>query len=191
MKLLKQALAVLATVVVIAVIAAVVTPKTAHAIVATAVQVVNTAAAPALVSNIDNPGRIPYQSIVDQTGRCNPGGNACFWEFGNPPAGHRIVIQHVSGTVGFSATPIGVSVLLNNGSGLALSTFFAPILNSLRFTTFDQPVQAYFDPSNIIEVQVGILGATFPNPADSFSEVITLTGYELDCSAAPCPAIAH
>jgi hypothetical protein len=41
MRLLKQALTVLGTVVVIAIIAALVTPKTAHAVVATAVNVVN------------------------------------------------------------------------------------------------------------------------------------------------------
>jgi hypothetical protein len=51
MKLLKQALAVLGTVVVIAVFAALVTPKTAHAIVATLVDVVNTTANPAITQD--------------------------------------------------------------------------------------------------------------------------------------------
>jgi len=52
MKLLKQAMAVLGTVVVIAAVVALVTPKTAHAIVATAVQVVNTEANPAGTEDI-------------------------------------------------------------------------------------------------------------------------------------------
>jgi hypothetical protein len=55
MKLLKQALAVLGTVVVIAVFVALVTPKTAHAIVATAVQVVNTSANPVPIRDTQDP----------------------------------------------------------------------------------------------------------------------------------------
>jgi hypothetical protein len=47
MRLLKQAVAVLGSVVVITVIVALVTPKTAHAVIATAVQVVNSVANPA------------------------------------------------------------------------------------------------------------------------------------------------
>jgi hypothetical protein len=51
MKLLKQAMAVLGTVMVVAIIAALVTPKTAHAIVATLVEVVNTTANPAITQD--------------------------------------------------------------------------------------------------------------------------------------------
>jgi hypothetical protein len=61
MKLLKQALAVLGTVVVIAVLVALVTPKTAHAVIATAVQVVNTSAQAVPVKDVDAPGRNVFQ----------------------------------------------------------------------------------------------------------------------------------
>ena|ERR1700730_5425391 len=52
MKLLKQAMGVLGTVVMIAMIAALVAPKTAHALVATLVQVVNTSASPVPTSEV-------------------------------------------------------------------------------------------------------------------------------------------
>jgi hypothetical protein len=64
MRLLKQAMAVLGTVVVIAAVVALVTPKTAHAIVATAVQVVNTSANPVPVASVS----IPAVQIVTFTG---------------------------------------------------------------------------------------------------------------------------
>jgi hypothetical protein len=166
---------------------ALVSPRRIEAQFASPVQVKNTSAAPALTSTIDDPGRIPYQSSVNMSGKCPPGGSTCFWEFGSPPAGHRIVIQHISGTVSFNGTPISIPVNLNNGSGL-LASFLAPFAN---FSSFSQPVQAYFDPANIIEVQIFLIEGTYPNPPDSFTEVITLTGYELDCTAAPCAAIAH
>jgi hypothetical protein len=51
MRLLKQAMAVLGAVVVIAVIVVLVTPKTAHAVIATLVQVVNTSAQPVPILN--------------------------------------------------------------------------------------------------------------------------------------------
>ena len=187
MNFAKRLLMVAGAVALAGIFGALLAPKTTHAIVATAVYMVNTAATPGLVSNIDNPGRIPYQSIANMTGKCPLGGNTCFWEFGNPPAGHRIVIQHVSGLIGFGTAPSEVEVLLNNGSGFPLSAFFAPFKT---FSAFDQPVQAYFDPAEIIEVQIGLVGGAFPDPADSISEVVTLTGYELDCNAAPCPTIA-
>jgi hypothetical protein len=126
-----------------------------------------------------------------RNGSCS-GNGTCFFEFGSVPAGHRVVIQHVSGVISFSTTASAIWVQLNNGSASPVSTFFTPMAPSLTFSAFDQPVLAYFDPAQfggIIEVQVGILNGTFPGGGPV--EVITLSGYELDCNAAPCAAIAH
>ena len=139
------------------------------------------------VVNMDDPGRIPYQSTVNMSGKCPPGSNSCFWEFGSVPAGHRVVIQHLSGVVGFGTKPTAVWVLLNNGSGLPVSTFLAPFA---IFSAFDQAVRAYFDPGQLIEVQVNLDLGSYPDPADSISEIVTATGYELNCSIATCAAIA-
>jgi hypothetical protein len=58
-------------------------PKAAHAIVATAVSVVNTSSNPVPVSSIDSPGRIPFVES-GLTGVCG-GSSSCasgFWSAG-------------------------------------------------------------------------------------------------------------
>src|SRR2546430_13433314 len=112
--------------------------------------------------SIDEPGRIPYQSQLSKAS-CS-GAGACYFQFANVPAGHRVVVQHLSGLISFSTAPNSVLVLLNNGSGHPVSTFFAPLVPSTSFTAFDQIVLAYFDPAEyggIIEVQVILFGSTF------------------------------
>lgn len=151
------------------------------------VNVANTPTKPVFVSNLDDPGRIAYQSIVSNTGKCS--GASCFWEFGSPAPGHRVVIQHVSGLIGFNGSAGTISVSLNNGSGFPVSSFFGPLSASALFSSFDQTVLAYFDSSQIIEVQVDLIGSTFPG--GNISEIVSLSGYELDCNAAPCAPIAH
>ena len=151
------------------------------------VTVSNTSAQPIFVNSISDPGRTAFQSIVNNTGKCS--GGTCFWEFGSPTPGHRIVIEHVSALVGFNGNAGAVSVLLNNGSGLPVTTFFGALNPPALFTSFDHPVLAYFDSPQIIEVQVDLIGATFPS--GNISEIVSLSGYELDCNAAPCAPIAH
>jgi hypothetical protein len=156
------------------------------------VNISNTATQPVVTSAIDTPGRIAYQSQVsNSTGSCS-GTGTCFLEFPSVPAGHRVVIQHISGIVSFSTTANAVWVQLNNGSGAPVSTFFTPLTPFTSFSAFDQSVQAYFDPAQfggVIEVQLSIIGGTFPGAGSP--ETITLSGYELDCSATPCAPIAH
>jgi hypothetical protein len=78
---------------------------------ATKVSVVNSAAHPALTSGIDDPGRILYQSTDNPT--CT--GANCTFNFGAIPTGHRLVIQHVSGRLGFSGSGTQVSVSVSAG----------------------------------------------------------------------------
>jgi hypothetical protein len=155
------------------------------------VNVSNTSTQPVAAVRIDEPGRIAYQSQVDKSGSCTSG-TTCFFEFGSVPAGHRVVIQHVSGIVSFSGANAATWVQLNNGSGAPVSTFFTPQVPTVSFSAFDQTVQAYFDPAafgGLIEVEVSLLGGTFPGGGQV--EGVTLSGYELDCNVAPCALIAH
>jgi hypothetical protein len=94
MRLLKQALAVLGTVVVIAVIALLVAPKTAHALVATLVQVANTSANPVPTQDTENPARSPFQKELDFL--ITDGTIAATASFA-VPAGKALVIDFVSG----------------------------------------------------------------------------------------------
>lgn len=145
----------------------------------------NTAASPVFAVNLDEPGRIPYQSTVSQTGMCS--GNQCFFEFGNVPPGHRIVVQHISGLVTLSATPAAVIVTAQNGSGISMMDFLAPIAGSN--SAFDQDILFYVDAAQLIEVQVISLSAAFDTGGGT--QHVTLTGYSLDCVAVACTAIAH
>jgi hypothetical protein len=115
MRLLKQAMAVLGSVVVIAVIAALVTPRTAHAIIATAVQVVNTASQPVPNRDVDNPAKEPFQAnmCIDagtQFGNCRLGGLPGFVQVPTTTTDNavvkRLVIEYVD------------AVCFVNGSGL-------------------------------------------------------------------------
>jgi hypothetical protein len=156
------------------------------------VNVANTSAQPVPSVRVDEPGRIPYQSQLEKSDGSCSGASVCFFNFPSVPSGHRVVIQHISGLVSFSGTNNATVVQLNNGSGAPLSSFFTPQVPSIPFSTFDQTTQGYFDPAvfgGVIEVQVTLFGATFPQAG--LVEHITLSGYELDCKVAPCAPIAH
>jgi hypothetical protein len=146
---------------------------------------------PALTSSIDNPGRAPYQSFAPVT--CN--GSICFSSYPVVPAGHRLVIQHVSGTLEFGGasitipTTILVRVGYFNGSVQEFfSEFFASVQNNVGLTSFDQSVLGYIEAGASPEVQVNLYGS--PASLGPFSP-IALTGYLLDCTASPCAPIAQ
>src|SRR5215471_8089847 len=63
------------------------------------VTVMNPSSAPALGSSVDEPGRVPYVSQVALQGQnCSqPQGTNCQFNFSTVPAGHRLVIQSMSG----------------------------------------------------------------------------------------------
>ena len=128
------------------------------------------------VTNIDEPGRIPYSSFQS----VSPGQTVI--AFPVVPAGHRLVIQHVSANLGFqSRVNNQVEVSVNNGS----SSFLAQFSTSL--VRFDQPVQLYVNggaaPEVIVLADSGFTRVSFGG--------ITLIGYLLNCTAAPCAQIAQ
>jgi hypothetical protein len=132
------------------------------------------------VRNIDDPGRIPYQSVL-------AGEAGARHEFAFPPvpAGHRLVIQHISGGLHFKATPLQhVAVVAVASTGVI--SFFAPF--ALETTAFDQPVLLYVDAGDRPHIVVEADNNTDPATAGG---TLTLTGYLLDCNAAPCAATAQ
>ena len=145
--------------------------------------VLNPATAPALTSSVDDPGRLAYQS--SGFGDCSPGPTfGCEISFSAVPAGHRLVVQHVSG--GFR-DPTGVIVQLGSTTSgnveSVFSHFLAISVNSL--SAFDQPVLMYVDAGDYPEVNLSNLGSTAFSPLFE----MTLTGYLLDCTASPCAQI--
>jgi hypothetical protein len=126
------------------------------------------------VRNVDDPGRIAYESQQQIGARQNS------ISFPVVPTGHRLVIQHVSGLVDFQSAVSEVNAVVNSPEGF--SAFQPPFTKNI--TQFDQLVQLYVDAGNTPEVTVA---ADVPV---NFAAV-TLTGYLLDCTAAPCARIAH
>jgi len=140
------------------------------------------------VVNIDDPGRVPYQFTANNVGKCS--GSSCTFSFSTVPSGHRRVIQHIGGIINFSSAPSQIWVLIQTGGGGPLSGFFAPIPTGAEFTSFQQSALVYLDQSQSISIEVFLFGgSTFAG--DSTEQFITLSGYELDCSMAPCAAIAQ
>jgi len=167
------------------------------------VNVTNPATAPMLFLNVNDPGRIPYQSVQSvQSGTCGGFGppEVCIFSFPTVPANHRLAVQHVSIHLQASGNPIppgiGMMVTLDGVMVTPTST------NATNFTSFpgtvipvgssfavvDQPVLAYLDagvqPSLSVYIEVN-------SATNSFNGSATLTGYMLDCTIAPCAAIAQ
>jgi hypothetical protein len=141
--------------------------------------VVNPATEPALTRNVDDPGRVAYQSSTT----CDvPGTAACNFIFPKVPKGHRLVVQHVSGRLNFASDASGVEVGLNGDANGAQSSFLAQP-SFRRDGLFDQPVLLYFDGGSTPILFTSADASTQSGQA-------TISGYLLDCATTPCAAIA-
>jgi hypothetical protein len=170
---------------------------TAQAVVASLVEVVNPTGSPVptsvtnpgtspvLSSSVDDPGRIAYQSL--QTVSCTAE-SSCDFVLPTVPAGHRVVIQHISGIGSFTGTPTISYVNLKSNNQFVNFLVPTPNPGGRNFTAFDQPVLLYADPTDTVQVVWIVYGSSA-----SFSgsnQQVTLIGYELDCTVAACAPIA-
>jgi hypothetical protein len=148
------------------------------------VNVANPATAPVLALNVNDVGRIPYQSM--KTGGAHQlGNNQWLCVFPNVPSGHRLVVQHVSGQLLFNRLPTSVSVTLSNLAATQLRSIF-PVPNP---QAFDQPVLVYYDAEEVPLVIITTdsqSGAVLDNLVG-----LAMTGYLVDCGIGPCAAIAN
>ncbi len=137
----------------------------------------------ALVSNVDDPGRIAYQASSDCS---SPQGVLICGTFPPVPAGKRLVITHVSGyfltvdTTGLLKLPFLASTPDSQTSWF--TTTYQGAGGTGGFFVFNQETLAYYDVG--FSPKVGVLGVS------GFAQ-FTLSGYLLDCSTGPCTAIAH
>jgi hypothetical protein len=158
-------------------------PGRADAQYASPVRLMNTSPAPGVVSSIDDPGRSPYQST--QVVTC--GGDSCTFNFGTVPAGHRLEIRNVTSAFRF-ATPgafMLLSVHQNNPAAFPLPVV-VPVTAQAAYG--GGSVQVYLDAGQAVTVDAQVGGAPFDG---ALADVVTATGYMLDCSANSCAPIAH
>jgi hypothetical protein len=158
---------------------------TAQAIVSSLVTVVNPGTSPVQTNsvNVTDPGRIPY--VVQQTLNANQCvSNSCIFTLPQVPAGKRVVVQQIgawaTGITG--TTPIVAEV--SEPTVLDPFVFFsaAPVSG---VAGLNEPVQVYVDQGQSLLVSLGFNGDTLTSPV-----ALTVNGYELDCTAAPCAPIA-
>src|SRR5258706_8139287 len=132
MKITKQLMFGSGGIVLAAMVIVLLAPKAAHAVVATLVQVVNTTANPVPASTVDEPGRVPYvSSVLDLGNNCGLGFE-CDFNFPPVPAGHRLVIQEVSGFIQFYFNPSAFVEVFVSASG-ATSSEGQFLVNGLTF----------------------------------------------------------
>jgi hypothetical protein len=159
------------------------TPRAVHAVAAALVQVTNTTANPVITSRMDDPGRIPYLSAVASLGGCNN----CLIHFPAVPPNHRLVIQHAIITGGLTGPGV-VQGTISVGA-IRMSSFFIPtaLTGSLYSYAQDEPMLAFVDGGDAPLVAVNVYAGSSQN--EEFE--VSLSGYMLDCAAAPCSAIAQ
>src|SRR5262245_15164621 len=109
------------------------------------VTVKNPATSPVITSSIDNPARIPY--ATGAFSGASPCDRECRIDFPAVPAGHRLVIQNITGFVSYTSTPLSVLVqAAPKFPGPGCCSFFlvpSALGNQGAFTAFYQPVLMY------------------------------------------------
>ena len=149
------------------------------------VNVVNPATSPARTSSVDDPGRIAYQVLQSKSG-CS---NLCQIQFPDVPSGKRLVIQHVSGSLGFNGPPKSAVVNLakdavaNSGVAAFFTSVAAGAGTNNFFSVFDQPVLFYIEAGKPTVLASG-------DESTISNMQVTLTGYLLDCAVNICAPIA-
>jgi hypothetical protein len=153
------------------------------------VKVTNPAAAPVLSLNVNDPGRTPYHAFSEAP-LCPDMGTppTCSVAFQVVPTSHRLVIQHISILAfGSATTPAalvewGPTPLDARTSVSYFPTTAIPGIPPGAVQAVDQAVLGYFDAGQ----QPGAVVAGGP----FISMGASVTGYMLDCTIAPCAAIA-
>ncbi len=170
----------LITAVVVAAAMGLLAPRRLASQYATPVKVMNTSSGPAIGSLIDDPGRTPFQYVTPDVACSGP----CIYNLVPVPASHRLVIEHLGGVVGLaSKAAVQVFVSCFNCGDERTNGIYLPD-QSISVQTFSTPAQLFFDAGQVPQLFVTSL-ASINNPA------VTVSGYLVDCSAAPCAPIAH
>ena len=181
MKLLKQVLAVLGGLVVIALVVALVAPQSTRAVVATMVNVVNDKTNPVPNRDVDNPAREPF--VLTEVINLTNGSISAFAGTDNLPTGRKYVILSVSVSayVTKGADPNWVGGVGVTSAGQGAQVLFsvpnvAPGFNGGTQDIFavTQPVYLAPDAGTNLTVAVDRVGGT-----GAGSILFTLTGYSV------------
>jgi len=147
---------------------------------------------PALVQNVDEPGRSPYSSFVKiNSGTCVD--NSCALFFAAVPAGKRLIATDLTGRINV-ISPGVVSLLILAGAPSGDSqvqiptTLLAGTFAGLNMNGVNANLHAFFAGGS--QPGVGILSTT-PIENVGVEGMLTLSGYLVDCSGSSCAALVH
>ena len=159
-----------------AVLLTMIAPKAAHAVVATLVQVVNTPANPVPNQDVDQRGRNSYQAYLPcLTTAAN---NVCTILFPAVPSGKRLVVEHVSASIGIPSASDPLNVV-QFGGGNSIFQFLtvhgptAPFFGAVNYTV-SEPTFATFDASTVPEVDI------FAISSGPWNAHASITGYMIN-----------
>lgn len=133
----------------------------------------------ALVKNIDEPGRTPYQSSRSCS---TPGNKVCSADMIAVPAGKRLVIQHLSALVNCQSIDNNCELqnnfvfLTTKGNNIfdGADSAYVPMQTSPNASTaVNQDVRLYVEPGGVPEYQMVF------NSGPVFASM-TITGYLVD-----------
>ena len=150
------------------------------------VNLLNSSTAPLHFLNVDEKGRIAYESRSDQTGICT--GNLCNFSFPTIPVQHRLVVEHLSGAIDVQGVPTQVLVQMSSQSGGTITGFLPVLPSTPHVVPLDRAVLFYVDAGQSFSGTVIVNGTTFFERAE---QVIIATGYLLDCQTTACAVIAQ
>src|ERR1700757_351238 len=115
----------------------------------------------ALVQNVDEPGRNPYQETEFDLSCSNGANPACNVDFAAVPAGKRLVVPHVNGFVDVVGGTLPNMFLSSSLGGSQYATVFfqgergTKIPTSTRIV-INQPINAYFGAGEVPHIFSGL-----------------------------------
>ncbi len=142
---------------------------------------------PALVRDVDEPGRVPYQSAIflsPNDSRCSGGAAtafSCDVTFPGVPSGKRLVIQHASASQVVNSAFEAVATIRADASGLRIeipATGHVPLAGGKINLVFTQTVHGYVEAGDTLRMVIGTAGAGIDN--SSFGRIYFISGYLVD-----------
>ena len=131
---------------------------------------------PALVQDIDEPGRNPYQQTMSFVAGVSTCSNnfTCTVNFPAVPAGKRLVLTYVSAAFGTAPNPASASITVSQSANTYLrlpAVTVNPAVVGARFIA-SGPVTFYYEPGDVPSVTLSAQTINFGSTDD-----VSLVGY--------------
>jgi hypothetical protein len=139
---------------------------------------------PAYTKNVDEPGRLPYQNIVNfDSGSCIST-SFCIVSFPAVPAGKRLVVEEITVLAGVASggspnlVAFGDDFATNVGNIYIVKNDFSvgPTIIGNTFFSMDRPVHVFYEPGATPKVKISV------STAFAFVCNMSLHGYLIDAT---------